>query len=573
MLGNILKFKEKTRGIISLVASVLIGLTLLVSGTGKIIGAEGVPAQVVDFISNIIPEIFITPATVHFLYDVLIPHVFPWAEFILGSCLLIGFLPRLIATLTIPLLLAFMGTNLWSIIQGGYATCASCFGLWEKFFGSLTPVQSLIYDIILLAFAALIIIFHPGGFFSSRKWLANLGAGKKLDAATLKLKIRDFGDRLRNLGVRAVACFRLAEKGARHHPRIALSVGICLLGLIIYGVIAFTCPIAPKNGTTEEMPVVSDISVSEISETSAIISWMTDKPTISSVQAYAEDSVFTVTVTDEDPVTVHRLLVGGLSPDTAYHFKILLDDNLVLSEERLFTTTAAVTSPFMVSDVRVSWITESSATITWITNRPGISEVEYWIYGYKDHLEAAKDELTTNHSVNLVALKPDAIYHYQVKSIDASGNQATSTQIIMSTQIGKQAPDFTLNSLDGRTITLSDYRGKLVLLDFWLWSCSACREKMSIIQEAYARIPTEKIAILSIHPKVKESIIQMYVEDAGVTVPVLLDSEGAVSDLYKVPVLPTTFFIDGDGIIRLIDPEFSSVEELENIFNTMLDAT
>ena len=565
------KIKEKAGYIISLVASVLIGLTLLVSGTGKILGVEETPAQVVDFISNFLPGIFITPATLDFLFYIFVPLIIPWTELILGACLLIGFLPRLMAVLCLPLLIAFMGTNLWSIMQGGYATCASCFGIWEKYFGSLTSVQSLVYDLVLFAFAIVIIVLHSGGFLSSRKWLAK---GEKFDAATLKPKIRVFGRQLRNLGPKAMAYLNLTVKKAKEHPRIALSTGICLLILIACGITAVSIsPAIPKNGATVEVLVVSDISVSEISETSAVISWMTDKPTISSVQAYAEDGVFTVTVTDEDQVTAHRLLVGGLSPDTAYHFKILLDDNRVLSEGRSFTTIAAITSPFMVSDVRVSWITESSATITWITNRPAISEVEYWIYGSKDHLEAAKDELTTNHNVNLVALKPDAIYHYQVKSMDASGNQATSTQIIMSTQIGKQAPDFTLNSLDGRAITLSDYRGKLVLLDFWLWSCSACREKMTIIQKAYARIPTEKIAILSIHPKVKESIIQMHVEDAGLTVPVLLDSEGVASDLYKVPVLPTTFLIDGDGIIRLIDPEFNNAEELENIFTTLLKGT
>jgi len=217
--GKIIKSKEKNKNIVSLVTGVLIGLTLLVSGTGKIISAEGVPAQVVDFISNIVPDIFITPATLSFLYDILIPHIFPWAEFILGTCLLIGFLPRLMAVLTIPLLLSFLGTNLWAIIHGGYATCASCFGIWEQYFGSLSPAQSLIYDLVLIAFAIVVIIFHPGGFLSSRNWLENLGKGKKkLDAATIKLTISEFGSRLRDFGSKALIYLKAIGGKARQHP-------------------------------------------------------------------------------------------------------------------------------------------------------------------------------------------------------------------------------------------------------------------------------------------------------------------------------------------------------------------
>jgi peroxiredoxin len=142
----------------------------------------------------------------------------------------------------------------------------------------------------------------------------------------------------------------------------------------------------------------------------------------------------------------------------------------------------------------------------------------------------------------------------------------------MSPLIGKHAPDFILNSLDGGTIRLSDYRGKWVILDFWIWTCSACRAKLPIIEEFYTRIPKEKLAILAIHYKGRESIIRTYVKGENLTFPILVDPEAVVCDLYNVHAFPTFFFIDGDGIIRLIDPEFSSVEELENIFNTMLDA-
>ena len=570
-----LKSKEKTRNIISLAASVLIGLTLLVSGTGKILGVEETPAQVVDFISNFLPGIFITPATIEFLFYIFVPLVMPWAEIILGACLLIGFLPRLMAVLCLPLLSAFMGTNLWSIIQGGYATCANCFGIWERYFGSLTPAQSLIYDLVLFAFAIVIIIFQPGGFLSSRKWLAK---GKRVDAATLKSNTRVFGRHLRSLGTKAMAYFRLVGKKAKEHPRIALSAGICILILIACGItLTSVSPTTPKNGATVEAPVevtiISDISASELSETSAVISWLTGKPTVSSIEVYTEDGNFIITMTDKKPVATHRLLVAGLTSGTTYYFKILSEDKQALSHEHSFSTLAEVISQLMISDVKVPYLTDTDAIVTWVTNRPATSEVQYWNPLYIDRDTVSSDELTTNHSINLVSLEADAIYHYQIKSKDAEGDQAISPRLGMSPLIGKQAPDFTLTSLDGGTVTLSNYRGKWVILDFWIWTCSACRAKLPIVQEFYDRIPKEELAILAIHYKGRESIIRTYVKGENLTVPVLLDLEAAACDLYNVHAFPAFIFIDSDGVVRLIDPEFSSAEELENIFNATLDAT
>ena len=569
-----LKSKEKTRSIIGLAASVLIGITFLVSGTGKIIGVEETPAQVVDFISNFLPSIFITPATIYFLFYIFVPHIMPWAEVILGACLLIGFLPRLMAVLCLPLLLAFIGTNLWSIIQGGYTTCASCFGIWEKYFGSLTPAQSLIYDLVLFAFAIMIMIFQPGGFLSSRKWLAK---GKKLDAAMLKSKIRVFGRQLRNLGIKTVAYLKMAGRKAKEHPLIAISTGICLLILIAAGITAaFISPAVPKNSDTTEVPlevaVVSDISVSELSETSAAISWLTDKPTVSSIEAYSEDRTFIITVTAKKPVTTHRLLVAGLTSGTTYYFRILSEDKQALSQEHSFSTLAEVISPLMISDIKVSYTTDTDAIITWVTSRPATSEVQYWNPLYIDRDTVSSDELTTTHTFNLTSLEANAIYHCQIKSKDAAGDQAISSRLAMSPLIGKQAPDFTLNSLDGGTVTLSTYRGKWVMLDFWIWTCSACREKLSLVQEIYNRIPKEELAILAIHNKGRESIIRTYVKGENLTVPVVLDPEAIVGALYNVHALPTFFIIDDDGIIQLIDPEFSSAEELEGIITTLLGA-
>ena len=136
-------------------------------------------------------------------------------------------------------------------------------------------------------------------------------------------------------------------------------------------------------------------------------------------------------------------------------------------------------------------------------------------------------------------------------------------------QIGKRAPDFTLTAVDGNPITFSNYRGKLVLLYFWTMTCSGCREKMTIIQEAWDKISPGTMAILCIHVQGRASLIQNYAASARLAVPILLDPDGAVAERYGVTGIPTSFFLDGDGMVRLIDANFSTAEELIGIFQTM----
>ncbi|MBM3175644.1 MAG: redoxin domain-containing protein [Chloroflexi bacterium] len=559
---------------ISLAAGIFIGLTFLVSGTGKIFASEKVPAQVLDFISNVMPEILVSPTTIDFLYSIFIPYIIPWMELILGCCLLIGFMPRLMAALSLPLFSVFLGTNLWLVTQSKHATCASCFGMWEKIFGSFTPLQSLIYDAVLITAAILVIVFQTGDFFNSRPWLTNRGNQTKHLVSATKLKMARLCEGLRNIRLKVSPFLKPIGSKIAQHPYISLLAGMCFLGLIAYSItIQFNGATVFQNGTKEKIPVVFDISV-EASGKSAVISWMTDRPTLSNIEICTEDGSYIGTVIGERPVISHKLIIDGLSHGTTYYFKILSDGKQVLSGENYFTTLTKEVSPLLISDVRVSETAESSVVITWTTDRPATSEVEYWIPGSTDQHIVSADDFVTDHRVKLVMLKVDTMYHYIVKSAESNKDQAewgTEEPVILisSIQIGRYAPDFTLKSLNGEAVTLSDYRGKIVMLDFWLWSCQKCREKLTIIQEVFSTIPKEKAAIFAIHFKGRDSVIQSYVTNEGLTLPVLLDPEGIVNDLYQTINFPTTFFIDGNGIIRAIDPQFTTVEELIGIINNL----
>lgn len=159
------------RSIISIIACVLIGLTLLFAGTGKLAGLGQVPGQT-EFLDKFIPDFLFTPEFARFIGMIFIPWILPIAEILIGLLLIIGIWPRLIAILFIPLVMGFMANNSYMIATGvdTYPVC-ECFGAWEAFFGGLTPLQSMYIDIGLFILVVIIIILHPGSFFSHQFWI------------------------------------------------------------------------------------------------------------------------------------------------------------------------------------------------------------------------------------------------------------------------------------------------------------------------------------------------------------------------------------------------------------------
>ena len=114
--------------------------------------------------------------------------------------------------------------------------------------------------------------------------------------------------------------------------------------------------------------------------------------------------------------------------------------------------------------------------------------------------------------------------------------------------LGKPAPDFTLNTLDGKTVKLSDLKGQVVLLDFWATWCPPCIQWLPTVGE----IANErKIGVKSFAIDVGESAatVQAFVKNHKVTVDILLDPRHQVADEYGVTALPTTLIIKPDGTI------------------------
>jgi peroxiredoxin len=133
-------------------------------------------------------------------------------------------------------------------------------------------------------------------------------------------------------------------------------------------------------------------------------------------------------------------------------------------------------------------------------------------------------------------------------------------------QVDKLAPDFKLQSLDGQTVSLGDFRGKPVLLNFWATWCPPCRAEMPFLQEIYEdKEWSEKgLVILTIDIGEDPSVVKEFMESYDLSFPVLLDTDQDVALEYNIRAIPTTFFIDKDGIIQDIKVgAFSSKTEIE----------
>ena len=134
-------------------------------------------------------------------------------------------------------------------------------------------------------------------------------------------------------------------------------------------------------------------------------------------------------------------------------------------------------------------------------------------------------------------------------------------------KIGKLAPNFQLTDITGKPVSLSDFRGKPVLLNFWATWCGGCRFEMPFIQEVYNRRSEHGVVILSINIGESPSSVENFVREYNLSFPVLLDREGKVAEKYNVRSFPT-YFVDSDGIIRDIQiGAFSGVAEIEDILN------
>jgi len=142
------------------------------------------------------------------------------------------------------------------------------------------------------------------------------------------------------------------------------------------------------------------------------------------------------------------------------------------------------------------------------------------------------------------------------------GCGSSSPALNVAPEIGALAPDFTLPTLDKQVVSLNELRGQPLVLNFWATWCGPCRMEMPYIEAAFNQ-KGDGVRFIAINLGDKEGKARQFVQYMGMSFTVALDLDLAVGNAYNVRYIPTTFFIDKEGVIRHIKVgPFSSEDEL-----------
>jgi peroxiredoxin/ribosomal protein L40E len=386
-----------------------------------------------------------------------------------------------------------------------------------------------------------------------------------------KVRVKEYGERKFPLGLLMAIMIVVA---------LIIALGIFIISKQFH---SETPPAVISSDTTP--PVISQINIKPITDTSAEITWTTDEPATSRVD-YCDPAGLCKWAEDNSLTKNHSVTVDGIDETVTYHLTIRSEDQqgneATFERDQMFTggTPTDTTAP-SISAVLSSDVTDMGVLITWKTDEPATSQVQYGktnSYGVSTTLDS---NLVTDHSVLIVGLDADSLYYYRVVSQDDSGNENTYdsagpfhtlTAITIGLSVGDRAPDFTLQDLSDNEISLSSLRGKkIVMINFWYTTCGPCVAEMKYIQGIYSswsgNTPLQIIAVNIIDTA---PAAQLFMESKGYTFPVAVDTNNSVENLYQVTSAPNTYFLDIQGIIKYKkEGDFASQSDIQTVLDSI----
>jgi peroxiredoxin len=154
----------------------------------------------------------------------------------------------------------------------------------------------------------------------------------------------------------------------------------------------------------------------------------------------------------------------------------------------------------------------------------------------------------------------------------ATPSPATEDLPPIGTEVGNLAPDFTLETLKGQQ-SLSDFRGQVVMLNFWASWCGPCRVEMPDVQAVYEAYEAEGFVVLGVNIGETEQTVSEFVDQFDLSFPIMLDGKAQVARQFGAFSIPTSYFLDRDGVIQKIQRGAVPASFIEDVITPLLDAS
>lgn len=207
--------------------------------------------------------------------------------------------------------------------------------------------------------------------------------------------------------------------------------------------------------------------------------------------------------------------------------------------------------------VRVGWVHIATVAVVLI-GLAGALMAGLWLGGIVSVPSAASPataaQLSSSPSTGQIQIRPAQPQVFpaqsapQAQPAQSRSSAGVTTTIGRTPSVGDEAPDFTLKNLDGDKVSLSDYEGQPVLINFWATWCGPCRLEMPIIEDMYQKYQDEGFVVLAVDVEESITVVNSFVKSMGLTFPVVLDYNGDVADgPYRLRAYPTSYFIGRDG--------------------------
>jgi thiol-disulfide isomerase/thioredoxin len=141
-------------------------------------------------------------------------------------------------------------------------------------------------------------------------------------------------------------------------------------------------------------------------------------------------------------------------------------------------------------------------------------------------------------------------YRTQAQAHPQDNEAAELLGLSVGIAVGELAPDFTGTTVDGQTITLSDLKGKLVLVNVFASWCGPCRLETPHLVEVYNELDRDRVEFIGLNLQETPGAVEFFKDEFSINYPLVLNESGDLTDIYSPIGLPTTWFIDRDGVIR-----------------------